>query len=248
MISDIVITQGAQQANQVLLQSLQSIAPLFKQAEQVVQAKMPKPQMPPNEQAAMNIAQMENARKTELDKATIGFKQQEFAAKQKMDQMSLMMEQQQQAFENRMVQMEASSKAQNEALMGQVKLMQNKQDNDQHQITELLKNADDNKTAIETKLMELRHQVASAKPGNGITLQAGDVSMDFTDQLKEMQNMLSQEGDAKVSAAINPIMEHLQTMMGPMQTMMTHMTAPKRIVRDPATGRAIGVEPVVPPA
>ena len=82
MIPDQMVAHGAGQANVQLQQMLQAIVPLFKQAEQIVQAKMPKPQMPPNEQAALQIAQMENERKTKIDGATMQLKGQEFQSRQ----------------------------------------------------------------------------------------------------------------------------------------------------------------------
>lgn len=86
---------------QVVAQIQQLIMPILSphmqqmaQLHQVVQQKMPPPQMPPEVQASIQIAQMDTQRKAQYDQAMIQIKQQEAQQEQQSRQLDLQVKQQ----------------------------------------------------------------------------------------------------------------------------------------------------------
>ena len=232
-IDDMAVAHGAGQANVQLQQMLAPLVELFKQAEQVVQQKMPKPQLPPNEQAALQIATMDNARKTELDKATVGMKQQEFAARQqelaaeqRLAQMETQAKAQQQAFDQWMEQQTAAALQRDKEYAQQVEIIKNNADNQQHQLTEITKNNQDNQTAILIKRLEmLQADVA----GVATAQQAAPTPADTMGPLIEA---MTQQLGGLAEAHAKTAETHAQSM----EKLHKHLTAPKRLVKDPVTG------------
>lgn len=149
MINEHMVAQGAILTNQVLAKLLQQFAPLFKQAEQVIQAKTPQPPMPPEIQASLQIAKAETDRKTELDKATFGLRQQEMNIKTSAEKA-------QTAFEQALEKFRVESAASADHMAEQVKMAMNEADNRQHQVTEILKNQDDNRTNMNLELARIQ--------------------------------------------------------------------------------------------
>ncbi len=129
------------------------IGPLMQQIQQMqqgLQQRMPPPQMPPEVQASIQIAQMDTQRKAQADQADIQLRQAQQAASQQESQILLSLKQQQAQFDQFISQQELQLKH----LAQQVELMKNEADNRQKQLTELLKNKDDNDTQLIIKSQE----------------------------------------------------------------------------------------------
>lgn len=129
------------------------IGPLMQQIQQMqqgLQQRMPPPQMPPEVQASIQIAQMDTQRKAQADQANIQLRQAQQAADHQESQVLLALKQQQAQFDQFISQQELQLKH----LEQQVELMKNDADNRQKQLTELLKNKDDNDTQLIIKSQE----------------------------------------------------------------------------------------------
>lgn len=129
------------------------IGPLMQQIQQMqqgLQQRMPPPQMPPEVQASIQIAQMDTQRKAQADQADIQLRQAQQVASQQESQILLSLKQQQAQFDQFISQQELQLKH----LEQQVELMKNDADNRQKQLTELLKNKDDNDTQLIIKSQE----------------------------------------------------------------------------------------------
>jgi len=172
-----VMVQAIQQSQAMLAQQL---APVFQQigaVQQKLQQRTPPPQMPPEVQASIQIAQMDTQRKAQYDQAIVQIKQAELQANQQRDvgqfqaeQARIQFEQQMafqrqqaeataQQFQQYMLQIKQQAEAaqaearqfmelQIEQLRQQVELLKNREDNERSQRTELLKNRDDNETKL----------------------------------------------------------------------------------------------------
>ena len=101
-------------------------------------------------------------------------------------------------------------------------------------MTELLKNRDDNETAMQMKLMELQN--AMAEGFSQVSSTKTDVP-DNSGMVAEMQSLLGQIEKAKTNEALGTIMESLHGMMAT-------MSAPTELVRG-ADGKAIGMRKLV---
>jgi hypothetical protein len=250
----------AQAITQVQQQLAQQLGPVLQQLTQVmpeIQKKVPQPPMPPEIQASLQIAQMENDRKTKMDQATLANKQSEQQIDQQLESAKLQMDQQQQQFdqmvekitlqsdralESQKLAMDAQAQSienqlrmQNDQLVQEVELIKNKADNDQKQMTELLKNRDDNETKkiIEQMKAELTTFAQSQAPKEG----EAKPSADFTPQLQQMTDMLGQIRDEKLNTSLSTIMESLHATMA-------HMSAPTELVRGP-DGKAVGMRKIL---
>ena len=231
-----------QQATQVLSAQLQPIMQQLQQLQQQLQQRTPPPQMPPEIQATMQIAQMENQRKTQLDQATLQNKQTEQQAKQQMEaaqfqaqqaqrQFEQSMETAQQRFEQFMETQAQMAKSREDDLNRQIELIRNEQDNKQYQMTELLKNHEDNQTQIfieqmKAQLAPLQEQVTS--------MQSPAPQTDLGPQMQQMQMMLDQIGKAQTNEALGSVIEGLRA------TMET-LNKPKMLIRD-QQGKAVGIQ------
>jgi len=148
-----------QHASKMLSAPLQQIMQQVGMIQQKLQARMPPPPMDPQAQAAIQVAKMDTDRKAKFDDAMIGLKTNEQQAKQQKDAAQLQadaaaaqfqqaMDQQAQQFAQFMERSAAQQKLQADANAAQLELIRNAQTNKSHQITELLKNRDDNSTAV----------------------------------------------------------------------------------------------------
>lgn len=237
--SEQLAVQSIQQASQTLGQQLQPLTQQIAMIQQELQKRTPPPPMPPEVQASIQIAQMDINRKTQLDQATIQSKQAEqqannqlAAAEQSMKQAREAFEQQlqmsQQRFEQMMEAQQQQSDERVEQLKAQVQMLINEQDNKQHQITELLKNHEDNQTTI---FVEQLKQALATTPA----LQAPTESpVDLTPQLKELTSMMDQLGKQRTDDALMSVVEGLRATV-------EHLGRPKTIVRD-AQGKAQGIQ------
>jgi hypothetical protein len=212
--------------SQTMEEELQPILQMLQKAKQMI----PPPQPPMDAQAyvALQLGQKEIERKTQLDQATLKMKGQEQALNQQMDNARMQMEQQAQQFRQFLDHMQQQIDAQNEQWSQQVELMKNEQDNHQHQITELLKNRDDN----ETKLMiaNLQDQMKGMQESMITASETKSETPETTDlapQLEQMNKLLGEIHQAKTNEA-------LQTVMGGLQAVISELGRPKttKIMRD----------------
>ena len=232
-----------QQASQVLSQQLQPIMQQLAALQQQLQQRTPPPQMPPEVQASIQIAQMDIQRKTQYDQATLQNKQTEQQAKQQMEavqfqadqaqrQFEQSMEAAQQRFEQFMATQEQMAKSREDDLNRQIELIRNEQDNKQHQMTELLKNHEDNQTQIfieqmKAQLAPVQDQLTQiqANPQGG---------PDLNPQLQQVQFMLGELGKQQTNEALGEVMNGLRA------TIET-LNKPKMLIRD-AQGKAQGIQ------
>lgn len=139
---------------QVMTQAQQFLGPIYQQIQaiqQQLQQRTPPPQMPPEVQASIQIAQADIQRKAEYDKGMLQIKQAETQANQQLDQLRLQMDQQQIQLKNQL-----------DRMAQQVELLKNREDNQQKQITELVKNRDDNLTKVQIAGKQSEDQAALA--------------------------------------------------------------------------------------
>lgn len=207
MITDVVIAQSSNVVNQMLSKQLGQIAQLYQQAVGVVKKKTPPPQMPPDVQASIQIAQMENTRKTEIDKATMGLKQQAAAAEEQRKQAESSVSAAQQRFEQMLAVNESRTAEMKDRLDQQIQLIKNENDNRQHQITEILKNNQDNQTNIIIERLKQEGLVASQSAARADTTDIADtmrplleaVQTQLNGQLESYGKRLDEHG-AKIEA------------------------------------------------
>ena len=112
----------------------------------------------------------------------------------------------QQTFDQRLEEIRNAAQAQSEKLRAQVELIKNDADNRQHQMTELLKNRDDNNTAY--LIAQLKESIAATAPKQEPNPQNDAM-------LRQMQDMLGRIESAKTGDALTTAIEALrQTMAG----------------------------------
>jgi len=212
------------------------VQPVFARVSELlpqVQAKMPPPPMPPEIQASIQIAKMETDRKAAMDQATVSFKNAEAQAKQQLEAAQFKLEQMQQMFEQAVEKQRLVLSEQNDRLTAQVDLMNNKADNQQKQMTDLLKNRDDNETkmqiAMQQGFQQLREQLTQ-QPAQAAT----QPQIDLSPHVEKMQSLLDQIGQSKTNDALATVVQGLQA------TIQT-LNQPRRTVleRD-AQGKPIG--------
>jgi len=146
----LAMAQAQQQVAPVLAREISPLIQQMQQMQQTLQQRMPPPQVPPEVQASLQIAQMDTQRKTQADQASLQLRQAQQTADQQLAQVELALKQQQQQFDQYISQQELRL----EEMSQQVELMKNEADNRQKQLTELLKNKDDNDTQIIIKTQE----------------------------------------------------------------------------------------------
>lgn len=174
-----VALQAQQQVTQQLAPQLQQMTAQLMQINQVVKQRTPPPQLPPEVQATIQIAQMEIARKEKADAAALANKQAENQVdnqfetaaiqmkageqqfKQQLEMQRLAMDKQAMELKAMVDRLRADNELVIEQLRQQVELRKNARDNVQKSQTELLKNTDDNETAIE--INEARNDAATER-------------------------------------------------------------------------------------
>jgi hypothetical protein len=240
---DSILAMAQAQAFSLMSQQLAPVIQKLGPIQQQIQQKTPPPPMPPEVQATLQIAQMENQRKTNLDNASIQLEQATQQAKQAAEQASFQMEQMAMAAEQQREQqrlateqsqaqfsqqlevMKVTNEDQLSKLSQQVEIMKNEQDNRQHQMTELLKNRDDNQTQI--IIEKLKQSMAEIAP-------SAEPAPDMGPQLKELQSALDRISQDKTHDALTSVMQGLQETM-------KQLSAPKMLIRD-AQGKAQGIQ------
>lgn len=226
------------------------LVPLFQalmQLDEQVKARTPPPPMPPEIQAQLQMAQMENQRKTQLDQAKLSAEQQQEMARQQVEQARMAMEQAKLAFDQRLeasaqqfeqsinsLKLQSEDKAREMAQ--QVELIKNQMDNHQKQTTELLKNRDDNATNLKIAMEKLQTsmQESLVKVSQDTKLKAEE--QQFSHQLEKLQLMLSQMGQEKSENALSQV---LATLSGSIEA----LSKPRQVVRGP-DGKVTGVQTV----
>ena len=242
---DTVLATAMTQAGQILSQTLGPIIQRIAAVQQQIQQRMPKPQLPPEVQASLQIAQMDTQRKQAYDQGLLQLKQAEQQADQQKSMAEFQMEQAKQQFEQQMEagraqleamaqqfqqyidQMRVQSEAETNNARQQIELMKNEQDNHQKQMTELLKNRDDNDTKkiIEQMKIEMSSMIQP---------QAKEQAPDLAPQLQQLNATLDQIGKQQTNDALVEVMNGLRATV-------EQLGRPKMIIRD-AQGRAQGVQ------
>ena len=246
---DQVALQAAMMSQDQISQEAQALLPLLNEAMQIVQAKSPPPQQDPGIAATKEVAMAQIQQKAQTDQANLQMAQAKLQGEQQLAQMNQQLEQAKFQFEAQTKEREFSSAPMLEAMKQEfeaklevermqrdddrakfsqmIEMQKNEADNYQKQMTELMKNRDDNETAIKIKLMELQGQVSEAPQ-----------TPDFSPMMQEMQTMLSQIEKAKTGDALTATVEGLKAVM-------QQMNAPTELIRQPQTGKTIGMRKVV---
>lgn len=231
MSPDAAVASAINTTNAQLMQQFQQQISVLAELQQKIQAKMPPPPMPPEIQASIKIAEMENNRKTQLDQATFGLKQQEAAAQRALEQAQLQLEQMQQAFDQALERQRLALVEQNDKLTAQVDLMNNRADNQQKQMTDLLKNRDDNETKMQIAMQrgfeQLRAQLSQPQ-------QSTQPQVDLTPHVEKMQGLLDQISQAKTNDALTAVVQGLQA------TIQTLNQPRRTVLEKDSQGRPIG--------
>ena len=230
---DEIALQAAMMAQNATSEAANALLPLLQDAGKIVQSKMPPPQVDPAIQKTFEAAMAEIDRKKAVDQAnqTLAQNKQQFEQnmQQQENQMAPIIEQMKSQMTAQIEAMSIKADREAEQLRQQVEIMKNDADNRQHQMTELMKNRDDNETALQLKLLELQNKVDSVQ--NNVP-QMPDISP----MMAEMQNMLSQIEKAKTGDALTATMDGLRAVM-------QQMNAPTELIKD-GQGKTIGMRKV----
>jgi hypothetical protein len=235
------IHQVADQIFGQMAQQLQQLVSIFQQAAQAAQSKAPQQPADPAITAQVQIASMENDRKSKLDQATLALKQQESAAENALKNVEMQMAQRQQQFDEMMAQQTARLEAMAAQMEQQVQLQKNDDDNRQHQITEMLKNHEDNQTNLMMEQMrqeglQQRHELETTFKEQQAKL---DTMMNMVTTIATARASNSGEGDSKAPLASHP---ELTKMLETMHNVISTLSRPKQILRD-EKGKVIGIGP-----
>lgn len=155
---DQAMMMATQQLGPMWQQQIMPLLQQMQQAQQALQQRMPPPQLPPEVQASIQIAQMDTQRKAQADQVAAQLRQAQMQADQQESQVEMFLKQQQAQFDQFMAQQELQLKH----LAQQVEIMKNDADNRQKQLTELLKNKDDNDTQLIIKSQEGDRQLVES--------------------------------------------------------------------------------------
>lgn len=244
------------------------IMPMFQEAQQIGMSAAPKPPMDPQSQVALQLGQAEIQRKTQLDQATIQMDQAAAQAKAAAEQSRIQMdmaeaqaekqrEMQQQQFDQWMTQQTQQREHDRAVMQAQIDQANNEADNRQHQLTELLKNKDDNDTAIIIEQMKealgsMQPQVQGAEKGRDAMSMVDDAPI--MQQLQGMMQNVQEKLIAHQQAQEQARQEHaqrlqdqsthasnLKAVLDHVQNIAAYHAAPKKVVRD-QTGNVIGIE------
>ncbi len=179
------IQQQTQNLYQQQVQGLQGLVEMMSRADELVKQRTPQPPPPPEIGLQLQVAQMENQRRTQLDQATLQLKGQQQQLDQQMDQYRLQMESQQQSFDQQLARVGQSLETFASQHAQQVETQKNREDNQQHQMTELLKNHEDNQTNL---LMEqMRQEGLQSRNELQESMKAYQHQMDRLVQLLDMR-------------------------------------------------------------
>jgi len=157
---DVAVSTAIEQTAQRLTAQLDPVLQRVSEIQQVLQSKIPPTPMPPEVQASIQIAKMDIDRKTAYDKATLEAKSVEQQGRQELAGAQFTVDQQQTQFEQFMESQRLKLEESDQRTRAQLELLSNKLDNEQKQITELLKNRDDNATAIQVEQLKQSGQTS----------------------------------------------------------------------------------------
>jgi len=212
---DAAVMTAIGQTAQALVDRLRASMQIIAELQPKIQAKMPPPQMPPEVQASIEIAKMDINRKAQLDKATLEFKSTQEQAKQSLAQAELRLEGMQNQFNQYIEQQRLAMEDRTNQLAVQIETMNNRADNEQKQMTELLKNRDDNETKLKIALQEgfqsLQQQMQVP------TEPAPAATADLSPHVEKMQSLLDQIGQSKNNDALATVMQGLQATIQTLQ-------------------------------
>jgi hypothetical protein len=142
--------------------SLQQLIQMQQQAAELVKTKVPPPQLDPQSQAALQIAQLQEQNKTQISQLQEQGKMQIASIKDQNEKMELAMKEKIESMKLELDSLvETQIKPQLETIKNQTELLKNREDNEQKQTTELSKNNDDNQTQI--LINELRNESATER-------------------------------------------------------------------------------------
>jgi len=223
----------ASMANNVAAQSLQqmsqTVGPLLQQAGQVLSAKMPQPPIDPAIQKTFEASMAEIKRKADESAARLDFDKQkaggEAQAAQQQQQIDAKMSAMENMIKAQMAQASEAAAARIAELQQHVEMMKNDADNRQHQETEIIKNLQDNQTALQIAL-----EKAQATPPAAAT---APEAPDFSPQIEALNKALEQVEKSRSQDSLAAVMQGLQA------TIQT-LSAPKMIIHD-AAGKPIGI-------
>ena len=206
---DQIAERAAMMGQQSMSDFATKLIPMLTEAMQVVQSKMPPPPEDPGVAATKEVAMAQIQQKQQSEQASQQFEQQKFAAefqlRQQEAQLAPMVEQMKREFEAKL-EVERMQREDDRTQFAQmIEMQKNEADNKQHQMTELLKNRDDNETAIKLKLMELQERVEAAPQ----QVEAPDM----TPMVQEMQRLLSDIEKAKSNEALGTVIQGLQSVI-----------------------------------
>jgi len=211
------VMRGAQAAQQEIAGLLSDVAPMFQAAGKVVQEKMPPPPMDPAIKATYDVGMAEVQRKAALDKSEQERKAAELQSSNQLEKLRQTLDaraaEAKAASDMQIAVMREESAKQLSSISSQVELMKNDADNKQKQITELLKNRDDNQTAV--LIAQLKEQLTAVSPQQP----QQDNSM-----LQEMQKMLGELQKAKTDDALSAVMQGLSSLIEGQRTHQERMT------------------------
>lgn len=168
---DAVAHQGLALADQEIAKHLTPIMPMLQQAMQIATASAPKPPLDPSSQAAIQIGMAEIQRKTQMDQATLQadqakmqgdmqYDQAKLQAEQQREDARLQIEQMKQQAETAIAQMKLEGEQRREEMAAHIELMKGENKNREHQITELMKNTQDNLANIIVEKLKLGQQAS----------------------------------------------------------------------------------------
>ena len=164
---DQIFAVATQQAMAIVTQQLQVVLQQVAPIQQALQQRMPPPQLPPEVQASLQIAQMDTQRKTQYDQGMLQLKGQEMAQKSQGDVAKLQIESQTAAAESQAAQQlefaQFQAERQDKAFEQQLQAAREQFDQYIRQMAEesrstienlkqeveLLKNREDNRTRLE---------------------------------------------------------------------------------------------------
>lgn len=207
---------AAMQTQKAFAAEEQMLLPLLQEAQQVVQSKMPPPPVDPAVQKTFEAAMAEIKRKADADSAKLNFDKEKLAGEQQFATIQSQMDERLAAIEGQskahleVVRMQFDKQA--EEMSHRVDIMKNDADNRQHQMTELLKNRDDNQTAILIEQMKAHIASAVQEAAPKAEPQPENDAM-----LKQMQAMLGELEKARTGDALSAITEGLRSMIASQQ-------------------------------
>lgn len=163
---DQIALQAMMKAQEAKSQSDMALAQELQQAQQLIQSKMPPPQVDPAIQATKEVAMAQVQQKQAHDAAQLQFEQQKFAQTTQLEQQKSAQEMQfrqqelnlRPMFEEMQQRFDLQIKQFEEAMANE----RNENDNRMHQITELMKNREDNETELMLELQKTQQNAADS--------------------------------------------------------------------------------------